>query len=473
MDLKATINCQSYSELITNQKVKEEIKVKELHLYGTTRIGLINAEITMGTQEYSIAGYSSTDKTFNAQGVMNNTLVLSSVSSLSTIYSIKIGRKQYELSNHLGNVLASISDRRIARDDNYDMIIDYYNADISSTNDYYAFGSIMQDRSIGKYFYGFQAQEVDNEIKGNGNSVNFEYRMHDTRIGRFFAVDPLSKSYPWNSSFAFSENKVIAWLELEGLESFYSVSGMFIGSIGTSTEVRVVKDIDVKTVTEKIEIVNNPKSSKQFVEDNTKIALEVTVAIQYTHEQFQKLSGLAAKEDFSKKSATMAIGDAQGNRMDRRLKKGQSFDRAFNSFNQLNADKDPGGLHGYMLKNKPAYKEYWDKTAKQRNDISRMVIGQAAVINSCLSTGTDYVKGGYGWQGTDLYYQFKPDGVSMWPVWKEWHLEMGFIWADDAIIDEGALMTPKTLPNTIIGDKKPRYIITASYGKSIFWKENL
>jgi len=69
-----------------------------------------------------------------------------------------------------------------------------------------------------EYRFGFQGQEVDNEIKGNGNSVNYKYRMHDPRIGRFFAVDPLAASYPHNSPYAFSENVVINAVELEGLE---------------------------------------------------------------------------------------------------------------------------------------------------------------------------------------------------------------------------------------------------------------
>ena len=42
--------------------------------------------------------------------------------------------------------------------------------------------------------------------------------MHDPRIGRFFAVDPLFRKYPWNSTYAFSENKLIDHIELEGLE---------------------------------------------------------------------------------------------------------------------------------------------------------------------------------------------------------------------------------------------------------------
>jgi RHS repeat-associated protein len=66
--------------------------------------------------------------------------------------------------------------------------------------------------------YLFQGQEMDDEVKGEGNSVNYKFRMHDPRLGRFFAIDPLASAYPHNSPFAFSENIVIAGVELEGLE---------------------------------------------------------------------------------------------------------------------------------------------------------------------------------------------------------------------------------------------------------------
>ena len=69
-----------------------------------------------------------------------------------------------------------------------------------------------------EYRYGFQGQEKDDEVKGNGNSLNYKYRMHDPRIGRFFAVDPLTKQYPHYTPYSFSGNKVIDHIELEGLE---------------------------------------------------------------------------------------------------------------------------------------------------------------------------------------------------------------------------------------------------------------
>ncbi len=77
---------------------------------------------------------------------------------------------------------------------------------------------ISSKNGAGSYRRGFQGQEEDDELKGEGNSVNYTYRMHDPRLGRFFAIDPLASDYPHNSSYAFSENQVIRFIELEGME---------------------------------------------------------------------------------------------------------------------------------------------------------------------------------------------------------------------------------------------------------------
>jgi RHS repeat-associated protein len=69
------------------------------------------------------------------------------------------------------------------------------------------------------YRYGFQGQERDDEVKGEGNSYNYKFRMYDVRLGRFFAVDPLAPKYPFYSPYHFSSNTPIYSIELEGLES--------------------------------------------------------------------------------------------------------------------------------------------------------------------------------------------------------------------------------------------------------------
>jgi RHS repeat-associated protein len=109
---------------------------------------------------------------------------------------------------------------------------------------YHPFGMVMVNRSGGDYRYGFQNQEVDDEIKGNGNSVNYKYRMHDPRVGRFFAVDPLAPNYPHNGPYNFSENRVIDGVDLEGLEWYYAADGSFIGRYGETPEIRVINAKD-------------------------------------------------------------------------------------------------------------------------------------------------------------------------------------------------------------------------------------
>ncbi|MFH6996041.1 RHS repeat domain-containing protein [Flavobacterium sp. FlaQc-48] len=124
-----------------------------------------------------------------------------------------VGDKQYELSNHLGNVLSVITDRKLLSGS-------IFMPDVLSYSDYYPFGMLVPTRhgSSDSYRYGFQGQEMDNEIRGEGNSINYTFRMHDPRIGRFLSIDPLTRLYPHNSPYAFSENRVIDGMELEGLE---------------------------------------------------------------------------------------------------------------------------------------------------------------------------------------------------------------------------------------------------------------
>ncbi|HPF00905.1 MAG TPA: RHS repeat-associated core domain-containing protein [Bacteroidales bacterium] len=135
-------------------------------------------------------------------------------------FSFTTGNKQYELTNHLGNVLATISDHKLPFSSNVnDGTVDYFLADITSSQDYYPFGMIMPERNwnSSSYRFGFNGKENDNEVKGTGNFISFEFRDYDSRLGRFVTIDPLSAKYPWQSPYAFAANNPILYVDIMGL----------------------------------------------------------------------------------------------------------------------------------------------------------------------------------------------------------------------------------------------------------------
>ena len=109
--------------------------------------------------------------------------------------------------------------RKLDISENYSLLKVVHRSENPIKKEEQAFFFSSEKTDAGEYCYGFQGQETDDEIKGEGNSIDFAFRMHDPRIGRFFAVDPLAPQYPHNSPYAFSENKVIDHVELEGLEA--------------------------------------------------------------------------------------------------------------------------------------------------------------------------------------------------------------------------------------------------------------
>lgn len=106
---------------------------------------------------------------------------------------------------------------------------------------------LKEKSCAGDYRYGFQGQEKDDEIKGGGNSINFKFRMYDPRLGRFFAVDPLAAKYAYNSPYAFSENRLIDAIELEGLEKVLIFGGADLFSDGQVTSTMVELQTAVQT----------------------------------------------------------------------------------------------------------------------------------------------------------------------------------------------------------------------------------
>jgi RHS repeat-associated protein len=134
-----------------------------------------------------------------------------------------LGYKNYELSNHLGNVLVTISDRKLAVQGNPLTFVGKYLADVVATNDYSAFGAPMVGRGFNSpsYRYGFNGKENDAESVDAGEGLqDYGMRIYNPSIGKFLSVDPITAQYPELTPYQFASNSPLWGIDLDGLELY-------------------------------------------------------------------------------------------------------------------------------------------------------------------------------------------------------------------------------------------------------------
>jgi RHS repeat-associated protein len=199
----ASGNVMSIYESLNNNYPAQE----EAHLYGSSRIGIAQMHTEPVPANNVASGYGTAKiSTFNR------------------------GDKFFELSNHLGNVLATISDKKIGVPTTPGgSSISYYNADVVTANDYYPFGMQMPGRNYAQanssYRYGFNGEEKDNEVKGEGNSYDYGSRIYDPRLGRWLSTDPLQKKYPNWSPYNYVMNSPLKLKDEDGRDVGVSIVG--------------------------------------------------------------------------------------------------------------------------------------------------------------------------------------------------------------------------------------------------------
>lgn len=201
---------------------------------------------------------------------------------------MRLGLKNYELSNHLGNVLTVITDNI-----NMSTADGVYTTVVSAT-DYYPFGLAMQGRTFSdeSYRYGFNGQERGDEISNNHyTALHWEY---DCKTGRRWNPDPVKK--PWQSEYACFSNSPIYRVDPDGADDFFDVKGNYLYSTKEGTKIRIRLDnkktillsqarfgiVTIKTKDGSSRTVGTPESNqiiskivKHYVKTDTKIIGEV------------------------------------------------------------------------------------------------------------------------------------------------------------------------------------------------------
>jgi RHS repeat-associated protein len=219
------------------------LKWDEQHLYGSSRVGMARPGFAITTARPNDVYSAAADPLAN--GIE--------------------GKRSYELTNHLGNVLATISDRKLAVPlTGNPGQINYYTAELLSSQDYYTFGMQMPGRNSSSTTdrYGFNGKENDNEVKGTGNQQDYGMRIYDPRLGRFLSVDPITKDYPELTPYQFASNSPISGVDLDGREYYYAADGTLLRKYGDNTQVMLVnKDFVEKAKDANVELLNKNSTS--------------------------------------------------------------------------------------------------------------------------------------------------------------------------------------------------------------------
>jgi RHS repeat-associated protein len=240
-NVMATYN-KTYESLGGNV-YRENTNLMERTIYGSSRLGLDNQGVAFNSSAFSASigiGGAFTNITpilgpatnFPYTCMYDFSSFLTTFSSGPCIVPIyfqrNLGKKSYEISNHLGNVLTVVSDRKIAVETTTGSnTISHYKPEIISATDFYPFGMPMGGRnfkSSGNFPYGFNGKLKVDEISGDGNHIDFGARGYDTRLGRWWSIDPLFAKYPYQSPYDFAINNPILFIDKDGEDIIVSTA---------------------------------------------------------------------------------------------------------------------------------------------------------------------------------------------------------------------------------------------------------
>jgi RHS repeat-associated protein len=178
------------------------LAVTEMGIYSGDRIGLLMPSATDGAVNLGSRNAAAADE---------------------TLITRKLGYKQYELQDHLGNVTATLSDRLTKT-------ASVLNAELYSYSNYYPFGMAMPGKlytTATGYRYGFNGMEKNPELK---SIYTTEYRQYDARLGRWFSIDPAARHFESMSPYSSMGNNPIVATDPNG-DWFTVIAGAIGGAV--------------------------------------------------------------------------------------------------------------------------------------------------------------------------------------------------------------------------------------------------
>ncbi len=217
------------ASLMKPMETSKPLYLSEQMIYGSSRIGVLDRSSLNLTGdekvELSKDGTVSVEKEAR-RNILSGKTTPPGIEPVPLVYTHTthtLGLKNYELTNHLGNVLTTVSDRKLTTTPGH------FTAEITSTQDYYPFGSLMPGRkySSNSYRFGFNGMEKDDEVFGStGTSYTAQFWQYDSRLGRRWNLDP--KPNPSISQYTTFNLNPIMFTDVLGDSSVWDNKGYMV-----------------------------------------------------------------------------------------------------------------------------------------------------------------------------------------------------------------------------------------------------
>ena len=201
------MNIYSRKYVETGNEITGTFALDESEIYGSSRIGSDKRNMWMVKQHYDIS---------SGTPVLTGTNYNNGNVHVKDYYS---GQKYYEVANHLGNVLAVVSDKRIPVFNTVTHNFTNFDAIVMGAQNFYPFGSLMPKRNFNanSYRFGFGGHEKDDEVHGvTGSHLSFGDMGYDPRIVRRWRPDPLQAGMPSWSPYVYALNNPIVFVDEDG-----------------------------------------------------------------------------------------------------------------------------------------------------------------------------------------------------------------------------------------------------------------
>ena len=187
--------------------------------------------------------------------------------------------------------------------------------------------------------YGFNGKENDKEVKGDGNQVVYENRIYDTRLGKWFSIDPLQDKYAPFTPYHFVQNNPIFYKDIDGRTEWVNII-INDERTGKSTQFSVPVSDKIKS-----HIVWHETHGEHFWEDEGGTYMEYEW--NDINLNFNITIDKKGNPNVSFTETTGKLRTTTSHNFEWKAKANMFFDRLFNS-----SSKDPDIGEGYWLTSK-------------------------------------------------------------------------------------------------------------------------